>query len=77
MNMAIGDSLFAYTDGIPDAESIRGEFFGTDRLLAELGGKSFENVQNMGKHIIEQVGRFAGSQAQTDDMCVTLFGRTG
>lgn len=76
INMAIGDSLFAYTDGIPDAENIRGEFFGTDRLLAELGGKSFQSVQSMGKHVIEQVGRFAGNQAQTDDMCVTLFGRT-
>jgi len=73
--MAIGDSLTAYTDGIPDAQSIRDEFFGTERLLTELNAKPFKNVDEMGRHVIDTVRRFAGSQAQTDDMCVTIFGR--
>jgi len=75
INMAIGDSLTAYTDGIPDAQSIRDEFFGTERLLTELNAKPFKNVDEMGRHVIDTVRRFAGSQAQTDDMCVTIFGR--
>lgn len=75
INMAIGDSLTAYTDGIPDAQNIRDEFFGTERLLTELNAKPFKNVDEMGRHVIDTVRRFAGSQAQTDDMCVTIFGR--
>jgi serine phosphatase RsbU (regulator of sigma subunit)/pSer/pThr/pTyr-binding forkhead associated (FHA) protein len=76
ISMAIGDSLTAYTDGIPDAANIRDEFYGTDRLLTEMNAKPFKNVDEMGRHVIDHVRRFAGSQSQTDDMCVTIFGRT-
>ena len=76
ISLAIGDSLTAYTDGIPDAANIRDEFFGIPRLLTEMNAKPFENVDEMGRHVIDTVRRFAGSQAQTDDMCVSIVGRT-
>lgn len=75
ISMAIGDSLTAYTDGIPDAANIRDEFFGIPRLLTEMNAKPFGNVDELGRHIVDTVRRFAGSQSQTDDMCVTIFGR--
>lgn len=75
INMAIGDSLMAYTDGIPDSQNIRDEFFGIPRLLTEMNAKPFKNVDEMGRHVIDTVRRFSGSQTQTDDMCVTIFGR--
>lgn len=75
ISLAIGDSLTAYTDGIPDAANIRDEFFGIPRLLTEMNAKPFENVDEMGRHVVDTVRRFAGSQAQTDDMCVSIFGR--
>ena len=75
ISLAIGDSLTAYTDGIPDAANIRDEFFGIPRLLTEMNAKPFKNVDEMGRHVIDTVRRFAGSQSQTDDMCVTIFGR--
>ncbi len=75
ISLAIGDSLTAYTDGIPDAANIRDEFFGIPRLLTEMNAKPFENVDEMGRHVIDTVRRFAGSQVQTDDMCVTIFSR--
>jgi serine phosphatase RsbU (regulator of sigma subunit) len=77
INMAIGDSLTAYTDGIPDAQNIRDEFFSIPRLLTEMNAKPFKNVDEMGRHVIDTVRRFAGSQTQTDDMCVTILGRNG
>ena len=76
ISLAIGDSLTAYTDGIPDAANIRDEFFGIPRLLTEMNAKPFQNVDEMGRHVIDTVRRFAGSQAQTDDMCVSIVGRT-
>lgn len=75
INMAIGDSLTAYTDGIPDSQNIRDEFFGIPRLITEMNAKPFRNVDELGRHVIDTVRRFAGSQAQTDDMCVSIFGR--
>ena len=75
ISLAIGDSLTAYTDGIPDAANIRDEFFGIPRLLTEMNAKPFKDVDEMGRHVIDTVRRFAGSQAQTDDMCVSIFGR--
>ncbi len=75
ISMAIGDSLTAYTDGIPDAANIRDEFFGIPRLLTEMNAKPFKNVDEMGRHVIDTVRRFSGSQTQTDDMCVTILGR--
>ncbi len=75
INMAIGDSLMAYTDGIPDSQNIRDEFFGIPRLLTEMNAKPFKNVDELGRHVIDTVRRFSGSQTQTDDMCVTIFGR--
>ena len=76
ISLAIGDSLTAYTDGVPDAQNIRDEFFGTDRLLAEMSDKPFENVDAIGRHVIDTVRRFAGSRAQIEDICVSIFGRT-
>ncbi len=76
ISLAIGDSLTAYTDRIPDAANIRDEFFGMPRLFTEMNAKPFGNVDEMGRHIIDTVRRFSGSQPQFDDMCVTIFGRT-
>ena len=70
-----GDSLTVYTDGIPDAMNMREEFYGTERFLKELSTPSADGVVAIGKRIIDQVKRFAGDQTQSDDMCVTMFGR--
>ena len=70
-----GESLTVYTDGIPDAMNMREEFYGTQRFLKELSAPSGDGVVAMGKRIIDEVKRFAGDQAQSDDMCVTIFGR--
>ena len=76
INLAIGDSLTAYTDGIPDARNVRDEFFGIPRLLTEMNARPFKSVDEMGRHIIDTVRQFAGSQTQTDDMCVSIIGRS-
>jgi len=72
--LAPGDSLTLYTDGIPDAMNVAHELYGGGRLEAQLRA-SVDGVKALGQRILEDVRRFVGSQAQSDDMCVTCFGR--
>jgi sigma-B regulation protein RsbU (phosphoserine phosphatase) len=74
VSLAPGDSLTMYTDGIPDAMNVAKELYGSGRLEAQLRAK-VNGVQDLGRRILEDVQRFVGSQAQSDDMCVTCVGR--
>ena len=76
VSLALGDSLTAYTDGIPDAMNAMEDFYGAKRLEAQLQSQT-EGVNALGQRILEDVRRFVGNQAQNDDMCVTCFGRVG
>lgn len=69
-----GHSIMFYTDGITDAMNPAGEFYGTERLLAQLQLPA-DGVRTLGQRLIEHVRRHVNTQAQTDDMCVTCFGR--
>jgi serine phosphatase RsbU (regulator of sigma subunit) len=72
--LAPGDSLTLYTDGITDAQNEQGEFYGRPRLNAQLSSHA-DNVRGLGLRILDDVKRFIGKRAQTDDMCITCFGR--
>ena len=74
VSLAPGDSLTTYTDGISDAMNVAQEFYGTERLETQLRGPA-NGVRELGQQIIDDVRRYVGSQAQSDDMCVTCFGR--
>jgi len=74
VTLAPGDSLTTYTDGISDAMNVAHEFYGTERLEKRLRGPA-DGVKDLGQRIIDDVRRFVGKQAQSDDMCVTVFGR--
>jgi len=74
ISLATGDSLTMYTDGIPDAMNVANDLYGYKRLEAQLAA-SFDGVKSLVKRILEDVRRFAGNQPQSDDMCLTCFGR--
>ena len=72
--LAPGESLTLYTDGITEAMNVANELYGIARLrdaMSTAGG----SVTTLGQQIIGDVRRFAGSRAQSDDMCMTCFGR--
>jgi serine phosphatase RsbU (regulator of sigma subunit) len=73
-SMARGDSLTMYTDGISEAMNIARDFYGAKRLEAQLAAK-VEGIRALGQRILDDVRRFVGNQPQSDDMCVTCFGR--
>ena len=74
ISLSAGDWLTMYTDGIPDAMNVARDFYGAKRLEAQLRAQ-VAGVRDLGQRILDDVRRFVGNQAQSDDMCVTCFGR--
>ncbi len=63
-----GDSIFVYTDGLPEAENANGEFFGTARMmevLQQVGQASPEEVLGS---LQDAVNDFVGQAEQFDDL---------
>ncbi len=69
-----GDSLVLYTDGITEAMNAAGELYGFSRLMALLSS-DINRVGALGHRILDDVKRFVGARSQSDDMCLTCFGR--
>ena len=70
-----GDALVLYTDGITEAMNGRDELYGLQRLLALLNSE-VERVPLLGRRILDDVKQFVGTRSQSDDMCLSCFGRT-
>jgi sigma-B regulation protein RsbU (phosphoserine phosphatase) len=65
-----GDLMVAYSDGLVEAQSPEGEFFGEDRLLAHLETAPADPDAAMG-YLLEQIEAFTRGHKQYDD--VTLL----
>jgi phosphoserine phosphatase RsbU/P len=73
-NVAPGDFLALFTDGISEAMNASGELYGLERLEAQLAQPSAA-VPDLGRLILDDVKRFVGGRPQSDDMCLACFGR--
>ncbi|RMF95120.1 MAG: GAF domain-containing protein [Planctomycetota bacterium] len=72
--IAPGDAVIFYTDGVPDAMNKKEEFFGRDGIIRSLPtGKA--SAETIGKRIVQEVHRFVGEQPQSDDICLTVISR--
>ncbi len=72
--LAPGDFLALFTDGISEAMNTSGELYGLDRLRTQLAADS-PRVAELGRLILDDVKRFVGGRPQSDDMCLACFGR--
>ena len=68
VSLGEGDSLFVYTDGIPEANNGKGEMFGTERMLASLNRHRTERMAELVAGVREDVGCFGDGAPQFDDM---------
>jgi sigma-B regulation protein RsbU (phosphoserine phosphatase) len=73
--LAPGDCLALYTDGITEAMNDRGDLYGHARLWAQLASDA-QRVSTIGEAILRDVKQFVGARSQSDDMCLTCFGRS-
>jgi serine phosphatase RsbU (regulator of sigma subunit)/pSer/pThr/pTyr-binding forkhead associated (FHA) protein len=74
IDLAPGDTLTLYTDGITEAMNGQGELYGFARLRNVIS-RPAEGVADLGQNLLSDVQRFVGSRSQSDDMCICCFGR--
>lgn len=73
-----GDSLYVYTDGVPEATNAHDELFGTDRMLAALNRNSTASPQELLQAVKEDIDAFVGEAPQFDDitmLCMNYYGK--
>ena len=67
----IGDGIFLYTDGVPEATNEKNEAYGMERLIKVLNNNKNSSLEDILKSIRNDVTEFADSAEQFDD--ITLF----
>lgn len=67
-----GNLLLLYTDGITDANSPTGDFFGSDRLCDTVCESGAHNAQELCDFIFKRVDAFQSGAEQYDDMAVLV-----
>ena len=73
VRLAPGDSLFLYTDGIPEAQNGSNEEFGEERLDAQLTALNQATARDVVSEVVDAVHRFVEDTPQSDDItCIAL-----
>ena len=67
-----GDSLFVYTDGVPEATDVRNELFGNERMLDALNRDPDAEPETLLRTVRQEVDEFTGEAPQFDD--ITMLG---
>jgi len=70
--LEIDDVLVTYTDGITEAESREGKFWGEKRLEAVLRSSSHKTAEEIMQAILDEVSVFVNGQGQHDDMTLVV-----
>ena len=74
VSLAPGDSVVLYTDGLPDAVNAEGQWYGNERIRAQLE-KEAAHAAALSQGLLSDIRRFVGNRAQSDDMCLTCVRR--
>jgi sigma-B regulation protein RsbU (phosphoserine phosphatase) len=72
VQLAPGDLLVCFTDGISEAHNSQGESFGTERLLAWARGLQLREPAEVLRDLSTQVKRFCAGRVQEDDRSILV-----
>lgn len=73
VTLAPGDTLFLYTDGVPEAMDEKGQLFTESRIKEEMNAMaSNQNLEKILTKLLERIRRHAGGAEQSDD--ITMLG---
>jgi serine phosphatase RsbU (regulator of sigma subunit) len=75
VEMAPGDLLLAYSDGVVEAQSPDGEFFGEERLAAVLRDAPTTSPQAAVNHVLEEIEAFTRGHTPYDDVTLLAAAR--
>jgi len=70
VDLAEGDLLFLYTDGVTEAQNVHGELYGEPALVACLEAGASDDVRETVEATVQDVSRFEGEAEQADDVTV-------
>ena len=66
--MQPGDAVFVYTDGVPEANNDKGEFYGVERMTDALNRAADRDPRGILQGVREDVDAFTGEASQFDDL---------
>jgi serine phosphatase RsbU (regulator of sigma subunit) len=69
-----GDFVTIFTDGFSEAMNADRDLYGLERLMEQVSSSAV-SVNDLGRHILDDVEKFVDGHAQSDDMCLACFGR--
>jgi phosphoserine phosphatase RsbU/P len=76
LELAPGELLCAYSDGVSEAQNIIGDFFGEQRIRDILLRNAGRPADMAGTEIVNTVDRFVGEAKRQDDLTLVIIGRT-
>lgn len=74
IELAPGDTIALYTDGVTEANNTANELYGMQRLCDDLAAAP-DNVNILGEMLISKVEQFCEHRPQRDDICLLCFRR--
>lgn len=75
IEMNHGDVLVFYTDGVPDAQNLEGEFFKQESLVKIIQDHLGESAETLQKSILDAVYDFVGDAPPFDDITLMVLRR--
>ena len=76
INLAPGDFVFLYTDGVTEAMNAEGEEFGVERLQEVFAANPPSDPQQANEAVFNAVSEFAGDTPQSDDITCLAVSRS-
>lgn len=73
LQLAVGDRVVFYTDGIVEAMNEQGEMFGFERLIEAVQGAESLTADSLLKEVTDRVKTFVGGAPQSDDLTVIVL----
>lgn len=67
-----GDTLYLYTDGVPEAHNEQDDMFGEERLITCLNSLGNISMQDLCNEVIQELKAYVGNAEQFDD--ITMLG---
>ncbi len=73
LRLESGEIFFAYSDGLTEAQSEYGDFFGTERIKRLLPQLKHLDAAGIGQAVVAEVDRFIGNASRFDDLSLVIL----
>jgi sigma-B regulation protein RsbU (phosphoserine phosphatase) len=75
VHMEPGDTVILYTDGIPEAEDSNGNYYGVERLCAQILNHIDQPVQELHDKVVEDIYAHIADHTVYDDITLMVIRR--